>query len=255
VDLLKNKNALILGVANERSIAWGITKELKKYGANIGLTYQSELFKKRVDPLLATFPVDFLQEMDVTNDLHYLNLKEVIEKKWGRVDILVHSLAYADKEDLRGRFSDISRPGFMKAMDISVYSFIALLKHLKTMMPAGSSAMAMTYHGSQKVLKGYNVMGSAKAALESAIRYLADDLGEDQIRVNAISAGPIKTLASSGIKTIQNFREIIEQRAPLHRNVTTEDVGGAAVWLASDLSKAVTGQIIYVDSGISITAM
>ena len=255
MNLLENKNALILGVANARSIAWGITKELKKHGANIGLTYQSELFKKRVDPLLLNSPVDFLQEMDVTNDQHYQNLKELIEKKWGRVDILVHSLAYADKEDLRGRFSDISRQGFMQAFDISVYSFIALLKHLKIMMPAGSSAMAMTYHGSQKVLKGYNVMGAAKAALESAIRYLADDLGEDQIRVNAISAGPIKTLASSGIKTIQNFIAIIEQRAPLHKNVTTEDIGGAAVWLASDLSKAVTGQIIYVDSGISITAM
>ena len=253
--LLEGKKALILGVANERSIAWGITRQFKHHGAKIALSYLDDRLKKRVEPLASQVEADFICQMDVTEDEHYGNLARTLKDKWGKFDILVHSLAFADREDLKGNFSKTSRNGFKLACDVSAYSLIGLSNVLKDLMGPGGSIMAMTYYGSAKVLKGYNVMGSAKAALEANIRYLADDLGPSNLRVNGISAGPIRTLAASGVSTLKNISKQIEQNAPLRRNVTTEDVGNTAVFLASDLSSAMTGQILYVDAGISIMAM
>jgi enoyl-[acyl-carrier protein] reductase I len=253
--LLKNKRALILGVANERSLAWGVAKAFKEAGASIALTYPNEMMQTKVQPLAESIGADFTCMVDVSIDQHFLDLKTMIEKKWGKFDIIVHSLAFADKDDLKGRFSDISRNGFMKAFDISAYSLIALCHHLREMLNANASVMSMTYEGSQKIIKGYNVMGVAKAALEASSRYLADDLGPDGIRVNCISSGPIRTLASSAVSGVHSLTKEIEKRSPLRRAVTIDDIGGTAVYLASDLSSGVTGQIIYVDSGVSVTVM
>ena len=252
MDLLAGKKALVLGVANERSIAWGITQILKRNGASIALTYMNEAIEKRVVPLSKEVSADFLAEVDVTNDDHISRLKETIKNEWGNFDILVHSLAFADKEDLKGRFIETSRKGFALANDISAYSLIALCHELEELMNPGASVMAMTYHGSQKVLANYNMMGVAKAALEASMRYLADDMGPKGIRVNAISAGPIKTLAASGISGFRSILSTVEEKAPLRKNITTEDVGGTAVYLASSLSSGVTGQILDVDYGLSI---
>ncbi len=254
-QLLAGKRALILGVANERSIAWGITKAFKAHGASVALTYLNDQLKKRVEPLAKEVGADFTHETDVTIDEHYGKLADRVKSEWGNFDILVHSLAFANKTDLQGRFVDTTREGFKLACDVSAFSLIGLSHALKGMMAPGSSIMAMTYHGSTKVLEGYNIMGVAKAALEASSRYLASDLGPDNIRVNCISAGPIRTLASSAVKAAKSTSELIEQKAPLRRNVTTDDVAGTAVYLASSLSQAVSGQVIYVDSGISIMAM
>lgn len=252
MNLLQGKKALILGVANERSIAWGIARALKSQGAQVGMTFLNDALKKRVEPLAEEIGSDFLVEMDVTKDDHYGQLAKAVEENWGKFDILIHSLAFADKEDLKKRFSDTSREGFKMACDISAFSLIGLCQALKPQMNEGASVIALTYHGSVKVLKGYNVMGVAKAALESSVRYLADDLGPEGIRVNSISAGPIRTLAASGVPGLKNFLKDVEEKAPLRKNVTTEDVGGAAVFLASSLGGGVTGEILYVDSGLSI---
>ena len=252
--LLAGKKALILGLANEKSIAWGITTKLKEQGCRIALTYLNDALKKRVEPLGQEIGADFITEMDVTVDQHYQNLKETVEREWGKFDILVHSLAFANREDLKGRFHQTSRQGFALACDISAFSLIGLCHSLKDLFNTNASVMAMTYHGSVKVMDNYNVMGVAKAALESSARYLASDLGQDGIRVNCISAGPIKTLAASGISGLRGILDKVEERAPLKRNVTQEEVGGTAVYLASDLSSGVTGQILYVDSGYSILA-
>lgn len=252
MKLLEGKKALILGVANDMSIAWGITKALKENGASVALTYLNENLKKRVEPLASEVNADFICEMDVTNDAHYGMLKETITKNWGKFDILVHSLAFADKTDLKGRFYETSREGFKMACDISAFSLIGLTHALKENLNDDASIMAMTYHGSVKVLKGYNVMGVAKAALESSARYLADDLGPENIRVNCISAGPIRTLAASGVPGLKDFLKVIEEKAPMRKNVTQDDVAGTAVYLASKLSHGVTGQVLYVDSGINI---
>ena len=253
--LLAGKRALILGVANERSIAWGITKAFKAHGASLALTFLNDQLKKRVEPLAQEVGADFIHEVDVTFDDHYGKLADRVKSEWGNFDILVHSLAFANKSDLQGRFVDTSREGFKLACDVSAFSLIGLSHSLKGMMNPGSSIMAMTYHGSTKVLEGYNIMGVAKAALEASTRYLAHDLGPDSIRVNCISSGPIRTLASSAVKSAKLSAEVIEQRAPLRRNVSIDDVAGTAVYLASTLSQAVSGQVLYVDSGISIMAM
>lgn len=250
--LLAGKKALILGVANDMSIAWGITKAFKQQGASVALTYLNENLQKRVEPLAQEVGADFVCEMDVTNDAHYANLKKIIEEKWGKFDILIHSLAFADKTDLKGRFVETSREGFKLACDISAFSLIGLCNVLKDNLNDDASVIAMSYHGSVKVLKGYNVMGVAKAALEASTRYLADDLGPSNIRVNCISAGPIRTLAASGVPGLKDFLKTIEEKAPLRKNVTQDDVGGTAVYLASHLSHGVTGQVLYVDSGINI---
>ncbi len=252
MNLLQGKKALILGVANERSIAWGIARALKAQGADIGMTYLNDALKKRVEPLSEEIGSDFLTELDVTNDDHYEQLRKTVEEKWGKFDILIHSLAFADKEDLKKRFSDTSREGFKMACDISAFSLIGLCNSLRPIMNEGASVVALTYHGSVKVLNGYNVMGVAKAALESSVRYLADDLGPEGIRVNSISAGPIRTLAASGVPGLKGFLKDVEEKAPMRRNVTTEDVGGAAVFLSSSLGNGVTGEILYVDSGLNI---
>ena len=254
MGLLTGKKALILGVANDMSIAWGIAKALKAEGAQVALSYLNENLQKRVDPLASEVGADFTFEMDVTNNDHYPRLQKLVEEKWGKFDILVHSLAFGDKADLKGRFVETSREGFKMACDISAFSLIGLCNSLKDNMNDDGSVIAMTYHGSTKVLKGYNVMGVAKAALEASTRYLADDLGPQNIRVNCISAGPIRTLAASAVPGLKDFLKVIEEKAPLRKNVTQDDVGGSAVYLASRLSHGVTGQVIYVDSGINIMA-
>ncbi len=252
MSLLKDKKALILGVANERSIAWGITKKLKENGAKVALSYMNEAIHKRVEPLSKEVGADFIFEMDVTQDSHYQKMSEVVKKEWGNFDILVHSLAFADREDLKDQFIHTSRNGFKLACDISAFSLVGLCQELAPIMNSGGSVMSMTYYGSQKVVKNYNVMGVAKAALEASTRYLAMDLGEKNIRINCISAGPIKTLAASGISGFRELLNQVEEKAPMKKNVTPEDVAGTALYLASDLSNGVTGQVIYVDSGLSI---
>jgi enoyl-[acyl-carrier protein] reductase I len=250
--LLQGKKALILGVANDMSIAWGIAKALRAQGASVALTYLNDNLKKRVEPLADEVGADFICEMDVTIDSHYSDLAKTVTEKWGKFDILIHSLAFADKTDLKGRFLETSREGFKMACDISAFSLIGLCNSLKANLNDDASVIAMTYHGSQKVLKGYNVMGVAKAALEASTRYLADDLGPENIRVNCISAGPIRTLAASGVPGLKDFLKVIEEKAPLRKNVTQDDVAGTAVYLASGLSHGVTGQVLYVDAGINI---
>ncbi len=252
--LLEGKRALILGVANERSIAWGIARALKDHGAALALSYLNDKLKDRVLPLAQEVGADFTFEMDVTCEEHYASMRQQVREQWGQFDILVHSLAFADRNDLKGDFVDTSREGFKLACDISAFSLVGLCHSLKELMRPQGSVIAMTYHGSQQVFPGYNVMGVAKAALEACARYLAVDLGRQQIRVNCISAGPIRTLAASGVSGMHKIFEAVESRAPLQKNVTTEDVGGAAVYLASPLSESVSGQILYVDSGMAIMA-
>lgn len=252
MKLLEGKKALIFGVANDRSIAWGIAQEFKRHGAQIALSYANDALKKRVEPLAEEVGADFTFEMDVTNDEHYEGLESKIKEHWEDFDILVHSIAFADRQDLKGQFVDTSRKGFQLACDVSAFSLVGLSQRLQGMMNDEGSVLVMTYYGSQKVVQNYNVMGVAKAALESSTRYLAEDLGQKGIRVNCISAGPIKTLAASGISGFRTLLSQVEEKAPLKRNVTQEDVGGNAVYLASDLSKGVTGQVLYVDSGLSV---
>lgn len=252
MSILKGKKALIFGVANDRSIAWGVAQEFKKQGAQVALSYLNDALKKRVEPLAESLEADFIFEMDVTNDDHYARVADIVKEKWGEFDILVHSLAFADRTDLKGEFVETSREGFKLACDISAFSLVGLSQQLKPLMKKDGSIMAMTYYGSQKVITNYNVMGVAKAALEASSRYLANDMGKHGIRVNCISAGPIKTLAASGISGFRDLLSKVEEMAPMRANVTPEDVGGTAVYLASDLSKGVTGQVLYVDSGLSI---
>lgn len=252
MKLLEGKKALILGLANDRSIAWGITKALKQQGASVALSYMNEAIKKRVEPLSQEIEADFIFEMDVTNDAHYVSMRETVKEKWGTFDIIIHSLAFADKEDLSREFMHTSRKGFAMACDISAFSLVGVTDSLHDLLNENGSIISMTYYGSQKVVKNYNVMGVAKAALEASTRYLAYDLGPRGIKVNCISAGPIKTLAASGISGFRGLLNQVEEIAPMRKNVTPEDCGGAAVYLASHLSGGVTGQVIYVDSGLNI---
>jgi enoyl-[acyl-carrier protein] reductase I len=254
MGILAGKKALILGVANEKSIAWAITQSFKEQGASVALTYLNDQLKKRVEPLSAEVGADWIEQMDVTQDDHYEVLKKRVEKEWGKFDILVHSLAFADRNDLKGDFSDTSRDGFKLACDISAFSLIGLSHHLKDLMNDNGSIISMTYHGSVKIMDGYNVMGVAKAALEASNRYLSVDLGRRGIRCNCISAGPIKTLAASGVPGLRKVFEVVEEKSPLKRNVSQTDVGKTASYLASDLASGVTGQVLYVDSGMSIMA-
>ena len=252
MGILDGKRALILGVANDRSIAWGIAKRFKAEGANIALSFLNDALKKRVEPLSEEIGADFIFELDVTQEGHYEQMANTIKEKWGEFDILVHSMAFADRNDLKGDFSETSRQGFLMACDISAFSLVGACDALRPYMVEGGSVMAMTYHGSQKVVMNYNVMGVAKAALEASARYLAEDLGRKKIRVNCLSAGPIKTLAASGISGFRDILKTVEERAPIGENVTQDDVAGTALYLASDLSSRVTGQVLYVDSGLSI---
>jgi len=256
MGLLDGKNALIFGVANKNSIAWGIVQKLHEEGANIALSYAGEALEKRVRPLAEAVDCTFVEQCDVTNDDELDAVFDKYAEEIGTIDILVHSVAYAPKEDLDGRMVDVSRDGFLLALNVSAYSLIAMIKRAEPLMPeSGGSIMSMTYHASRKVMVRYNAMAVAKAALETVTQYLAADLGPKNIRVNAISAGPIKTLAAAGIPGFRKMLKMSEEAAPMRRLVTQEEVGKTAVWLASDWSSAVTGEVIYVDGGYHVLGM
>lgn len=255
MNLLEGKKALIFGVANKYSIAWAIAEAFKQQGADVGLSYGIPQLEKRVMPLAEEIGATFVEKCDVSSDSE---IDEVFAKAglhFGEIDILVHSVAYAPSEELEGRFYDTSREGFRIAMDISAYSFIALAQRAHKLMPHGGSMMTMTYYGAEKVVPHYNVMGVAKAALEAGTRYLAADLGPQNIRVNAISAGPIKTLAAAGIAGFRKMLGYVGERAPLRRNIDQAEVAKTAIWLCSDLASGVTGEVIYVDAGYHILGM
>jgi enoyl-[acyl-carrier protein] reductase I len=245
------KKGLVFGVANKNSIAWGISQALHAEGAELGFSYAGEILKKRVEPLAASIGATFVEEADVTQDEALDAVFAKATAHFGTIDFLVHSVAFAPNEDLTGRFHNTSRAGFKLAMDISVYSLIALARGARPLMPNGGSIVTMTYYGAEKVTPNYNVMGVAKAALESTVRYLAWDLGKDRIRVNAISAGPIKTLAASGVAGFRKSLHYVGKVAPMG-NVDQEDVGNAAAFLLSDHAALITGEVLYVDGGYNI---
>jgi enoyl-[acyl-carrier protein] reductase I len=253
--LMAGKRGLVMGVANNRSIAWGISKAVAAQGAEVALTYQGDALKKRVEPLAAELGSKLVLPCDVNNPQSMDELFERIEKEWGRLDFLVHAIAFSDKNELDGRYVDTSETNFTQTMLVSCYSFTALAKRAERLMTDGGSLITLTYYGAEKVMPHYNVMGVAKAALEASVRYLAADLGKGGIRVNAISAGPIKTLAASGISDFRYILRWNEYNSPLRRTVTIEDVGGAGVYLLSDLSRGVTGEIHHVDSGYHVQGM
>jgi len=250
--LLRGKKALIFGVANDHSIAWGIASALHEAGAEIGFSSIEMLIEKRVKPLADSIGSDFVEPCDVQNDADIERVFSRWKREKGNVDIVVHALAFAKREDLEGRFLDTSRDGFTLALDVSAYSFVAVTRAAAPLMPNGGSIMTLSYYGAEKVVANYNVMGVAKAALEASVRYMAADLGPDGIRVNAISAGPIRTLAASGVSGFKTMYGKFRDVAPLRRNVTIDDVGATAVYLASDLSAGVTGETLYVDAGFNI---
>lgn len=249
--LLEGKKALIMGLANNRSIAFGIASALKEHGARLAFNYVGEAIKKRVVPLSEELGGEFVFQCDVADDAQIDAAAALVREKWEKFDILVHSIAFANREDLSGRFIDTSRAGFNLALDVSAYSLTALCRAFEPALNDGASVITLTYQGSERVVPGYNIMGVAKAALEASVRYLALDLGERGIRINAISAGPIKTLAASAVSGLKDVFTRVGERSPLRRNVTIADIGGAAVFLASSLSRSVTGETIYVDSGYS----
>ncbi|MCA1775415.1 MAG: enoyl-ACP reductase FabI [Paracoccaceae bacterium] len=254
-QLMAGKRGLIMGVANDKSIAWGIAKALADAGAEIAFSYQGDALKKRVVPLAAQVGSDLVLPCDVTDEASIDSLFDVLKDKWGSIDFIVHAIGFSDKNELRGRYVDTSRDNFRMSMDISVYSFTAVVKRAEAMMTDGGSCLTMTYYGAERVMPHYNVMGVAKAALEASVRYLAEDLGKDGIRVNAISAGPIKTLAASGIGDFRYILKWNEYNAPLRRTVTIEDVGKSALYLLSDLGSGTTGEVLHVDSGYHVVGM
>ncbi|HEY4717921.1 MAG TPA: enoyl-ACP reductase [Anaerolineales bacterium] len=250
--LLEGKTAMVFGVANDRSIAWGCAKALHEHGARVGLSYAGEILKKRVFPLAESIGSTFVEECDVTKDADIASVAQKAKSAFGGIDILVHAIAFANRAELGGPYYSTTRAGFQLAMDISVYSFTALAQAFQPILRPGGSLMTMTYYGSQKAVPSYNVMGVAKAALEASVRYLARDFGPQKIRVNAISAGPIRTLAAAGVTGFKGLYGRFAEVAPLRENVTIEDVGNAALFLASDLSARITGDVLYVDSGFNI---
>jgi enoyl-[acyl-carrier protein] reductase I len=253
--LMQGKRGLIMGLANDRSLAWGIAKALGGAGAELAFSYQGEAMAKRVRPLAQQLGSDFLIDCDVSDmdqtDRAFAQLAE----RWPTIDFLVHAIGFSDKNELRGKFVDTSLDNFLMTMNISVYSMVAVTRRARAMMPNGGSVLTLTYYGAEKVIPHYNVMGVAKAGLESSVKYLAMDLGPENIRVNAISAGPIKTLAASGIGDFRYILKWNELNSPLRRNVTIEDVGGAALYLLSDLASGVTGEIHHVDGGYNVVGM
>jgi enoyl-[acyl-carrier protein] reductase I len=255
MGLLSGKKALIFGVANDRSIAWGIAQSFHEEGAELGFNFLGEALEKRVRPLAESVQAKLVFPCDVSKDDQIDAFYKEVEKVWGKFDILVHCIAYANKEELANPFSTTSRAGFHLALDISAYSLIAITRPALPLMNPGGSIIALTYYGSIKVIPNYNVMGVAKAALEASVRYLAADLGPRNIRVNAISAGAIKTLAASGVGGFKTMLKTSEGLTPLKRNVTQEEVGKTATYLASDWASAVTGEVIYVDAGANIIGM
>ncbi|AHD09421.1 MULTISPECIES: enoyl-ACP reductase FabI [Phaeobacter] len=254
-QLMAGKRGLIMGLANDKSIAWGIAKACADAGAELAFSYQGEALKKRVDPLAAQLGSDIVLPCDVADEGSVDALFAALEEKWGKLDFLVHAIGFSDKNELRGRYVDTSRSNFQMTMDISVYSFTSVMQRAEKMMSEGGSAVTLTYYGAEQVMPHYNVMGVAKAALEASVKYLAEDLGKDGIRVNAISAGPIKTLAASGIGDFRYIMKWNEFNSPLRRNVTINDVGNSALYLLSDLSSGVTGENLHVDAGYHVVGM
>lgn len=255
MGLMDGKVVLIFGVANKNSIAWGITKKLYDAGATIALSYAGEMLKKRVLPLAEEVGCDFVEECDVQSDAALDGIFDKVKARYGKIDTLVHSVAFAKSEDLGGRFVDVSRDGFHLALDISAYSLLAMAKRAEPLMPNGGSIMSLTYYAAEKVMPKYNAMAVAKAALESITQYLANDLGPNKIRVNAISAGPIKTLAAAGVPGFRLMLKYAEKTAPLRELVSQEDVGDLALFLASDMSRMITGEVIHVDAGYNILGL
>ena len=253
--LMTGKRGLIMGLANEKSIAWGIAQACFEAGADMAFSYQGEALKKRVGPLAEKVGSDFLIECDVSDNSSILKLFAEIEKEWGQLDFLVHAIGFSDKTELRGRYVDTSLENFNMTMNISVYSFTAVARQAEKLMPNGGSMLTLTYYGAEQVMPHYNVMGVAKAALETSVKYLAEDLGKDNIIVNAVSAGPIKTLAASGIGDFRYILKWNELNSPLRRNVTIDDVGKSALYLLSELGSGVTGEVLHVDSGYHIVGM
>ncbi|MDO5621423.1 MAG: enoyl-ACP reductase [Paracoccus sp. (in: a-proteobacteria)] len=253
--LLKGKRGLVMGVANDRSIAWGIAKALADQGAELAFSYQGEAFGKRVEPLAAAAGSDFLLDVDVTDDASLDAAFGAIKERWGRLDFVVHAIAFSNKDELTGRFMDTSRTNFKHSLEISCYSLIEVARRAHPLMAEGGSILTLTYGGSNRVTPFYNVMGVAKAALESAVRYLANDLGPDGIRVNAISPGPMKTLAGAAIGGARKTFRHTEANAPLRANATLEAIGGTAVWLTSDWGACTTGEVVMVDGGYHVLGM
>ncbi len=253
--LMKGKKGLIMGVANDRSIAWGIAKACHEAGAELAFTYQGEALERRVKPLAEQVGSTLVMPCDVTDESSLDTTFETLKKEWGGIDFIVHAIAFSDKSELDGRYVDTTRANFLKTMDISVYSFTAVAQKALPFLNEGASLVTLTYYGAERVMPHYNVMGVAKAALEASVRYLASDLGRDDVRVNAISAGPIKTLAASGIGDFRYILKWNEYNAPLQRNVTIDDVGRSGLYLLSDLGSGVTGEVLHVDAGYHTVGM
>ena len=253
--LMSGKKGLIMGVANERSIAWGIAKAVHAHGGELGFTYQGEALERRVRPLAESVDSEVVLPCDVTDDSSIDKVFEGVAECWGKLDFLVHAIAFADKDELKGKYVNTSRDNFIRSLDVSCYSFTAIARRAAPLMNPGGSLVTLTYYGAERVMPHYNVMGVAKAALEASVRYLAVDLGGAEVRVNAISAGPIKTLAASGIGDFRYILKWNEYNSPLRRNVTIDQVGSAALYLLSDLSSGVTGEIHHVDSGYHTVGM
>lgn len=254
-QLMAGKRGLIMGLANERSIAWGIAQACASQGAELAFSYQGDALKKRVGPLAERLGSDIVLPCDVGDEASMDALFADLKTRWGSLDFIVHAIGFSDKNELRGRYVDTSRANFQLSMDISVYSFTAVVRRAEKMMNPGGSCLTLTYYGAEKVMPHYNVMGVAKAALEASVRYMAEDLGKDGIRVNAISAGPIKTLAASGIGDFRYIMKWNEYNSPLRRNVTIDDVGKSALYLLSDLGSGVTGEVLHVDAGYHAIGM
>ncbi|MGC2415497.1 MAG: enoyl-ACP reductase FabI [Stellaceae bacterium] len=255
MGLMAGKQGLVMGVANDRSLAWGIAKALHGQGARLAFTYQGDALGKRVRPLAESLDSDLIVDADVTDEPSLDSLFDGLAKRWGRIDFVVHAIAFSDKDELTGKYLNTSRANFLKTLDISCFSFTDVCRRAAPLMTEGGSLLTLTYAGAERVMPHYNVMGVAKAALEASVKYLAADLGGDNIRVNAISAGPIRTLASSGIGDFRYILKWNQLNAPLQRNVTIEEVGGAGVYLLSDLSSGVTGEVHHVDCGYHVVGM
>jgi enoyl-[acyl-carrier protein] reductase I len=253
--LMAGKRGLIMGLANDKSIAWGIAKAVAAQGAELAFSYQGEALKKRVDPLAAEVGSDFVVECDVGDEASLDRLFEVLKDRWGTLDFVVHAIGFSEKNELRGRYVDTTKANFLMTMDISVFSFTSVCRRAAALMPDGGSLLTLTYYGAEKVMPHYNVMGLAKAALEASVKYIAEDVGKDGVRVNAISAGPIKTLAASGIGDFRYIMRWNELNSPLRRNVTQEEVGKAALYLLSDLGSGTTGEVLHVDAGYHVVGM
>ncbi len=253
--LMANKKGLIMGVANDRSIAWGVAKACATAGADLAFTYQGDALKKRVDPLAESLNASLVLPCDVTEPSSIDEVFDTLKGKWGEIDFVVHAIAFSDKDQLKGRYVDTTPENFQMSLNISCYSFTAVAQRAEKLMPNGGSLLTLTYFGAERVMPHYNVMGVAKAALEASVRYMAEDLGKQAIRVNAISAGPIRTLAAAGIGDFRYILKWNEYNAPLRRNVTIDEVGNAAMYLLSDLGSAVTGEIHHVDAGYNIVGM